>query len=51
MGKVGDDPFGRIVFDLIRQDDPALIEKRALRQQGVRLDDLDNRLVVSPPGR
>jgi serine/threonine-protein kinase len=29
--------------------DPALIEKRAARQQGVRIDDLQNRLVVSPP--
>lgn len=26
MGKVGDDPFGQIVLDLIRQDDPALTE-------------------------
>ena len=24
MGKVGDDPFGRIVLDLLNQDDPAL---------------------------
>ena len=26
MGKVGDDAFGRIILDLIGQDDPALIE-------------------------
>ena len=26
MGKVGDDPFGRIVLELVSQDDPALAE-------------------------
>jgi hypothetical protein len=46
MGKVGDDPFGRIVFDLIRQDNPALIENMITAPGEV----TSYTLVISPQG-
>ncbi|MFA9477440.1 carbohydrate kinase family protein [Phycisphaerales bacterium AB-hyl4] len=46
MGKVGDDPFGRDVLELLRQRDPALAEGMAV----VTGEHTSYSIVVSPPG-
>lgn len=45
MGKVGGDPFGRIVLDLLNQDDPALAENMIVVPGEV----TSYSLVISPP--
>jgi sugar/nucleoside kinase (ribokinase family) len=46
MGKVGDDPFGRTVLDLVRAEAPSLC--RAMRT--VRGEPTSYSIVISPPG-
>lgn len=46
MGKVGDDAFGRIILDLIGQDDPALIEDMIVAPG----EASSYTIVISPPG-
>jgi sugar/nucleoside kinase (ribokinase family) len=46
MGKVGDDPFGRTVLDLVGAEDPSLC--RAMRT--VRGEPTSYSIVISPPG-
>jgi sugar/nucleoside kinase (ribokinase family) len=46
MGKVGDDPFGRIVLELVNQDDPALAEDMIVTPGEV----TSYTLVISPQG-
>ncbi|MBI5959094.1 MAG: carbohydrate kinase family protein [Chloroflexi bacterium] len=46
MGKVGRDPFGEIVLDLIRADDPALAEDMIIMPG----ETTSYTVVISPPG-
>ncbi len=46
MGKIGDDPFGRIVSELVNQDDPALAETMRVAAGEI----TSYTLVISPPG-
>lgn len=46
MGKVGDDAFGRIILDLIGQDDPALVEDMIVAPG----EASSYTIVISPPG-
>lgn len=46
MGKVGDDPFGRIILDLFRADDPALVEDMIIAPG----EASSYTIVLSPPG-
>lgn len=46
MGKVGDDPFGQIILQLLREDDPALAQDMIVAQG----ETSSYTLVLSPPG-
>jgi len=47
MGKVGDDQFGQITLDLIRQDDPRLADEMIIAPG----ETSSYTLVISPPGK
>jgi sugar/nucleoside kinase (ribokinase family) len=46
IGKVGDDPFGKIILDLIREDDPALADQVIVAPG----EASSYTIVISPPG-
>jgi sugar/nucleoside kinase (ribokinase family) len=46
IGKVGDDPFGKIILDLLREDDPALADHIVVAPG----ETSSYTIVISPPG-